>query len=329
MHVASAAVTNRKRADWPRTAFRLFRRAQLVLDALAKLGVPSPVESPQDLPEARVVIRRHRSVELVTVHPVRRHDNPAAGPRPKLRPAITSRPRTPRDRGGPAARAGKDRGRRRLRRRSSPGRAAQAKGPLLRPPGCCASRWRATALRAALDPGDLGGPWGQAERAGPGPAPGQARGAQARPGGRPGIPGRQRTTELAFDSQKKRKIRQIQGPGSRPGNLITAEPPSEAASHRTRCARNPGCSSRHSVRCRPGAGQCAGVMESLALCARWRAVCRSRKDPRRLGTGPPGPLPRSPLAPSGLSSTREWTTEPVAADAGVARLSRRARPVRR
>ena len=53
--------------------FRLFRRAQLVLDALAKLGVPPPVESPQDLAEARVVIRRHRGVELVTVHPVRRH----------------------------------------------------------------------------------------------------------------------------------------------------------------------------------------------------------------------------------------------------------------
>ena len=27
--------------------------------------------------------------------------------------------------------------------------------------------------------------------------------------------------------------------------------------------------SRHSVRCRPGASQCAGVMESLAWCARW------------------------------------------------------------
>jgi hypothetical protein len=60
-----------------RLHFRLFRRAQLVLDALAKLGVPSPVQSPQDLAEARAVIRRQRGVELVTVHPVRRHDNPS------------------------------------------------------------------------------------------------------------------------------------------------------------------------------------------------------------------------------------------------------------
>jgi hypothetical protein len=37
---------------------------------------------------------------------------------------------------------------------------------------------RATALRAALDPGDHCGPWDQGERAGPGPAPSDPRGAQ-------------------------------------------------------------------------------------------------------------------------------------------------------
>ena len=58
-----------------------------------------------------------------------------------------------------------------------PGRAAQGTGPPLRPPGCCASRWRATALRAALDPGDRCGPWGQEERQAQ-PCPRAARGAQ-------------------------------------------------------------------------------------------------------------------------------------------------------
>jgi hypothetical protein len=32
------------------------------------------------------------------------------------------------------------------------------------------------------------------------------------------------------------------GPGTGSGSLITAEPPGEAASHRTRCAWNSGCS---------------------------------------------------------------------------------------
>jgi hypothetical protein len=55
------------------------------------------------------------------------------------------------------------------------GLAAPAKGtgPPPRPQGCCASRWRATALRAALDPGDPCSPWEQEKRAGPGlPPPG-------------------------------------------------------------------------------------------------------------------------------------------------------------
>ena len=97
--------------------------------------------------------------------------------------------------------------RRRLRRRCPPG-AAQATGPLLRPQGCWRIALRATALRAALDPGDLGGPWQAGHAVRPRACPGQARG--ARPQAR--------------------------------GNLITAEPPGEAASHKTRCARNPGCS---------------------------------------------------------------------------------------
>jgi acyl dehydratase len=42
---------------------------------------------------------------------------------------------------------------------------------------CCASRWRATALRAALDPGDHCGPLGPGTAAGPGLPP-ALRGAQ-------------------------------------------------------------------------------------------------------------------------------------------------------
>ena len=53
--------------------------------------------------------------------------------------------------------------------------AAHATEPPLRPQGCCASRWRATALRAALDPGDHCGPWGPEQRAGPGLPPLSAR----------------------------------------------------------------------------------------------------------------------------------------------------------
>jgi hypothetical protein len=52
---------------------RLILRAQLVLDALAELSVPAPVHSPQDLAETRVVMRCHRGVKLVTVHPVHCH----------------------------------------------------------------------------------------------------------------------------------------------------------------------------------------------------------------------------------------------------------------
>jgi len=58
--------------------------------------------------------------------------------------------------------------------------AAQATGPLLRPQGWLRIALRATALRAALDPGDLGGPWRQEERAGQG-LPRRARGAEPRP----------------------------------------------------------------------------------------------------------------------------------------------------
>jgi len=57
-----------------RLYLRLILRAQLVLDALAELSVPAPVDGPQDLAEARVIVRRHRGVKFVTVHPVRWHD---------------------------------------------------------------------------------------------------------------------------------------------------------------------------------------------------------------------------------------------------------------
>jgi hypothetical protein len=56
-----------------RADLRPIRRAQLIFDALAKLRGPAPVEGPQDLAEARVVVRGHRGIKLVTVHPVRRH----------------------------------------------------------------------------------------------------------------------------------------------------------------------------------------------------------------------------------------------------------------
>jgi hypothetical protein len=60
-----------------RLHLRLILRAELVLDALAELSVPAPVDGPQDLAEAHVVVRRHRGVELVTVHPVGRYDTPS------------------------------------------------------------------------------------------------------------------------------------------------------------------------------------------------------------------------------------------------------------
>ncbi len=61
---------------------------------------------------------------------------------------------------------------------------------------------RATALRAALDPGDHCGPWDQEERAGPGLPP-ALRAAHKPGGGGPHEPAeRQDTGELAFDSHK-------------------------------------------------------------------------------------------------------------------------------
>src|SRR5258708_26685989 len=62
-----------------RLYLRLSLRAQLVLDALAELSVPAPVDGPQDLAEARVVMRCYRGVKLVTVHPVRWHDTRSYG----------------------------------------------------------------------------------------------------------------------------------------------------------------------------------------------------------------------------------------------------------
>ena len=64
---------------------------------------------------------------------------------------------------------------------------------------------RATALRAALDPGDHCGPWGQEQRAGPGLPPRRARRANPAVAGHTGYPGRQETGELAFDSRKEAK----------------------------------------------------------------------------------------------------------------------------
>ncbi|MGP0024356.1 MAG: hypothetical protein ACLPKE_13515 [Streptosporangiaceae bacterium] len=65
---------------------------------------------------------------------------------------------------------------------------------------------RATALRAALDPGDHCGPWGQEERQAQA-CPRAARGAQTPPAvaGHTGYPDTRATSELAFDSHKKRE----------------------------------------------------------------------------------------------------------------------------
>jgi hypothetical protein len=61
---------------------------------------------------------------------------------------------------------------------------------------------RATALRAALDPGDHCAPW--ARKSGrPRPAPRCARRGKPRGGGAHGLPGRRATSELAFDSHKE------------------------------------------------------------------------------------------------------------------------------
>ena len=64
---------------------------------------------------------------------------------------------------------------------------------------------RATALRAALDPGDHCGPWGQEERAGPGLPPRCARRANPAVAGHASQPDVQDTGELAFDSHKERE----------------------------------------------------------------------------------------------------------------------------
>jgi len=57
--------------------------------------------------------------------------------------------------------------RRRLRRRSSSGTPRRVRAAPPAPRVLCIAL-RATALRAALGPGDHCGPWGQEERAGPG-----------------------------------------------------------------------------------------------------------------------------------------------------------------
>ena len=62
---------------------------------------------------------------------------------------------------------------------------------------------RATALRAALDPGDRCGPWGQEERAGPGLPPRYARRETPRWRGTRAYPDARQALELAFDSHKE------------------------------------------------------------------------------------------------------------------------------
>jgi RNA polymerase sigma factor (sigma-70 family) len=95
-----------------------------------------------------------------------------------------------------------------------PARRAKLRGRSSGLQGAGASRLRATALRAALDPGDLGGPWRQEERSGPGPAPGQTCGARAPAVA--GVCGDRDVTEqdeLAFDSQKRKEKLHKSGSG--------------------------------------------------------------------------------------------------------------------
>ena len=66
--------------------------------------------------------------------------------------------------------------------------------------------------------------------------PGKRAARRPVPAGRLQIPGRQRTSELASGKQEKEGNYTNPGPGTGSGSLITAEPPGEAASHRTRCA---------------------------------------------------------------------------------------------
>ena len=63
---------------------------------------------------------------------------------------------------------------------------------------------RATALRAAPDPGDHYGPWDQEQRAGPGLPPQLARHANPRQRAYSEL---ERTDELAFDTQKAENYR--------------------------------------------------------------------------------------------------------------------------
>ncbi len=183
-------------------------------------------------------------------------------------------------------------------------RAAQATGPLLRPPGCCASRCARQPWRAALDPGDLGGPWRQEERSGPGPAPARrtARGNPAVAGVR-GIPGRQ-GTRLDWCSIIRRsgEITQIQvrAPGpvtssqqshlaklghTKPGVHETRDapaavvgPPAKATDHES----SPPSISRLSEAA-PPAGATAARPESGAAAAKphHRRSARNRRSARR------------------------------------------------
>ncbi len=103
------------------------------------------------------------------------------GPPAEAQAGYYQRQRTPRERGGPASRAGE-----KGKEAASPPLIVRARraGYGAAPPasGVLRVALRATALRAALDPGDLGRPWQLEERAGQG-LPGRARGHPAVAGG--------------------------------------------------------------------------------------------------------------------------------------------------
>src|SRR5271166_6384409 len=78
-------------------------------------------------------------------------------------------------------------------------------------------------------------PWTPETSAAPGiRKSGQAR-ACPRRGGRLRYPDAREQSEQAFDKTEEKENYTNPGLSPGPGNLITAEPPGEAASHRTRC----------------------------------------------------------------------------------------------
>ena len=125
------------------------------------------------------------------------------------------------------------------------------------------------------------------------PPPRAARG--PRRGGRLRYPDAREQSEQAFDKTEEKENYTNPGLSPGPGNLITAEPPGEAASHRTRCARNPGCSSK------PGCPSPPSPPPRRKV-----TPVPSKKAPRQPQTADPrfAPLPPQPMIRSRAAASR-------------------------